>query len=135
MSPIVRRRSDTARAWAACSARNRSNAGRGSTSLAEEAIDAKIAEQEKFVGWWDGDEGVRPAGNQPIVAERGQLSVFAATLQTGISKQQVSRWRKNLAPARAARTTLRASCGTAPRPYYRTSFSIRSAVYSISAFQ
>ncbi len=62
--------------------------------ILEEAIDAKIEDQAEFVGWWD--EKVRAAGNRPIVADRATIDVAAASTQTGVTKEQVSRWRKHL---------------------------------------
>src|SRR5689334_2764272 len=62
--------------------------------LLEQAIDAKIQEQRQFVMWWGAS--VRSAGNPSISAERGKLAMRDTELQTGITNQQVSRWRKDL---------------------------------------
>ena len=65
--------------------------------LLEEAVDKKIEDQAEFVTWWDGDDGVQPNHRPVTVADRRQLSVPDAEQETGITKQQVSRWRKCLA--------------------------------------
>jgi hypothetical protein len=66
--------------------------------LLHEAVDIKIEDQREFVAWWDGDEGVRDKGGDRWldVQERGHqgLTVRTAFDQTGITKQQVSRWRE-----------------------------------------
>jgi hypothetical protein len=59
-----------------------------------QAVEAKLEDQREFVRWWD--ETVRRAGNQPINADQRFLSVDAAQQLTGITQQQVSKWRKRL---------------------------------------
>lgn len=61
--------------------------------LLEDAINSKIEDQAEFVEWWRA--AVRGAG-QGNVADRGQFSVDQASEATGITKQQVSRWRKSV---------------------------------------
>lgn len=65
--------------------------------LLEQAVDAKIDEQREFVRWWDRTFGGRhrPPGGA-VVAGRG-LQDGSLDSESGISKQQVSRWRKALA--------------------------------------
>jgi phage N-6-adenine-methyltransferase len=66
--------------------------------LVIEAIDAKIDDQREFVRWWDECIGVRHGagrGNKKN-AERGSFSAPNGSAQTGITQQQVSRWRKSL---------------------------------------
>ena len=64
------------------------------------AIEQKIQDQTEFVGWWD--ESIRSVGNPAkkgkdlIVTDQGQLTVNTAEDLTGISKKQVSKWRKRL---------------------------------------
>src|SRR5262245_47187835 len=61
----------------------------------QEAVEQKIDEQRDFVVWWD---VATPEAHRPkTVPVLGQLSADKATELTGISKQQVSRWRKKLA--------------------------------------
>ena len=60
--------------------------------LLENAIDAKIEDQEEFVRWWH--ENVRSAG-QGIVADRGQYSVEqAASVTAGLDdlKSRIRDW-------------------------------------------
>lgn len=59
--------------------------------LLEEAIDAKIADQEEFVRWWA--ENVQRQGGLWSVFS-GQWSIDSVERVTGITKQQVSLWRK-----------------------------------------
>lgn len=52
----------------------------------------------EFVKWWDESVGVRHGagrGNKKN-AEHGSFSAAQATEQTGITQQQVSKWRKRL---------------------------------------
>jgi hypothetical protein len=63
--------------------------------LLETAVDHKLEEQEEFVRWWG--KNVRRAGQpERIVAEPEQFSAEDAEAQTGITKQQVSKWAKRL---------------------------------------
>jgi hypothetical protein len=62
--------------------------------LLEHAVDAKIGEQQAFVGWWD--EHVRGKGGQPKVSDRETITCQDAEDRGGFSKLQVSRWRKSL---------------------------------------
>jgi hypothetical protein len=62
----------------------------------------RIVEQQAFVAWWDatvtpGSAEAGPGRGKKGVTERGHLLAKDATAQTGISKQQVSRWRGRLA--------------------------------------
>ena len=60
----------------------------------ETAVEKKMEDQTEFVRWWD--ENVRPAGQGRNVAEQRQYSVEEAESLTGITKQQVSKWRRRL---------------------------------------
>jgi hypothetical protein len=75
----------------------------------DRAIDELIAEQQAFVAWWDAVvtplEKNRKTGRQMGTS----LSADDATVQTGISKQQVSRWRDRLADEPEYREWLRES--------------------------
>jgi len=66
--------------------------------ILEEAIDAKIEDQAEFVAWWD--ENVRRSGgdnrSDTIVSDRDTMNVARAVTETGVTKLQVSRWRKHL---------------------------------------
>ena len=69
--------------------------------LLKDAVDAKIEDQVEYLGWWDAKVGVRlrPGGADggTLNAERrSTLSKDIAERDTGISQQQVSRWRKSL---------------------------------------
>lgn len=59
----------------------------------EEAVDGQIAEQAAFVAWW---ETTITPNRSPDRKRRSAFSVDAAESETGISQQQVSRWRKKL---------------------------------------
>ena len=66
--------------------------------MMEQAIDEKIADQEEFVRWWAENVSIAHGagrGNKNN-AERGSFSREQAEAQTGLSQQQVSRWRKRL---------------------------------------
>ena len=63
--------------------------------LLEDAVTQKIEDQEEFVRWW-GEKVRRAGGDQSIVADSGTMLVEQAESLTGISKRQISRWRKNL---------------------------------------
>lgn len=66
--------------------------------LLEEAVDAKIADQEEFVAWWNENVGVRLRAGTEMNADRSSsLSKDLAEKHTGVLQQQVSRWRKHLA--------------------------------------
>jgi hypothetical protein len=62
--------------------------------------DAKLDEQQEFVGWWAEHVVGRgnPAKKSPRLknAERGALNVEHAEELTGLTQQQVSKWRKRL---------------------------------------
>jgi hypothetical protein len=62
--------------------------------LLEHAVDAKIGEQQAFVGWWE--QCVRGVGQPEIVSDHDPISAQQAETQSGFSKLQVSRWRKSL---------------------------------------
>jgi phage N-6-adenine-methyltransferase len=64
--------------------------------LIEEAIDAKLGDQGDFVEWWGANLTPHHGGDRTKSAERGTWSVRDAEERTGISNQQVSRWRKAL---------------------------------------
>jgi phage N-6-adenine-methyltransferase len=65
----------------------------------ERAVDIKIAQQEEFVTIWGAK--VRSQGDvRKKSPPEGFLSVAALQRQTGISKQQASRWRAQTAPGR-----------------------------------
>lgn len=75
--------------------------------LLEQAVDQKIEEQAEFVKWWDDNIGVRHgAGRGKKSADRGTFSMDDAEELTGITNQQVSRWRKRLADIEAYRAKL-----------------------------
>jgi hypothetical protein len=59
------------------------------------AINEIVAEQHAVVGWWDGT--VASPGNFEL-SSKGDNSIPAkdATAQTGVTKQQASRWRTRL---------------------------------------
>jgi hypothetical protein len=58
----------------------------------EAAVDFIIEEQTDFIAWWDAN--VRRPGNQPNVQDHGHLSVAEIGADQGVSKQAISRWRK-----------------------------------------
>jgi ParB family chromosome partitioning protein len=61
--------------------------------LLERAVDEKIEQQREFVGWWDG--AITPnRTRKSVVAERPQLNCDRAEELTGITKEQVSKWRR-----------------------------------------
>ena len=64
--------------------------------LLEKAIDAKVEEQEEFVRWWR--ETVTPGhgGDRGKIPDRGSWSSEKAEELTGITPQQVSRWKEKL---------------------------------------
>lgn len=71
--------------------------------LLEQAVDQKIEEQAEFVQWWEG--AVRGPGK--VNSRRtGLFDSAAAEDATGITQQQVSRWRKALKDATAYRAKL-----------------------------
>lgn len=78
-----------------------------------DAVDAEIALQSEFVRWWEthvhrkgGERWVDPADPRDQ-----SLPMLAAEIGTGISNQQVSRWRKSIVDAAKYRDKLRlAAC-------------------------
>jgi hypothetical protein len=74
-------------------------------ALLSDTIEALIAEQAAFVAWWSANvtPGQNPgrAGNKSR-AKSGAIPMTDAEAQTGITKQQVSRWR--FAPSAKAPT-------------------------------
>jgi hypothetical protein len=63
--------------------------------LLEQAVEAKLEDQQEFVGWWK--VTVRPSHRpEKTVPDRGQLTADTAEDLTGITKQQVSRWGERL---------------------------------------
>jgi N6-adenosine-specific RNA methylase IME4 len=87
-------------------------------AMGSEAIEALIVMQAAFVGWWDAavtpgrDVKLLKGAVVPEMGQRQTLSVVDATAQTGISKQQVSRWRGRLRDPEAYRLTLRKALQT-----------------------
>ncbi len=70
--------------------------------LLQTAIKKKIEEQEEFVRWWAETVGKNHGGDRKSddAKSKTQIAVFDkadAEALTGISQQQVSRWRKRLA--------------------------------------
>jgi ParB family chromosome partitioning protein len=67
--------------------------------MLERAIKQKIEDQRQFVAWWRAKVTARQSpgrsGNKSS-ADRGTISVADAEKQTGISNQQVSKWRRRL---------------------------------------
>ena len=63
-------------------------------SLLDHAVDAKIAEINDFVAWWK--ENVRTGGNQPSNADPRLMKLEEVVQLTGVSQQQIVRWRKRL---------------------------------------
>ena len=59
----------------------------------ETAVEKKMEDQTEFVRWWD--ENIRPAGQGNNAVQR-YLSKDEAETQTGITQQQVSKWRRRL---------------------------------------
>lgn len=75
--------------------------------LLEQAVDQKIEEQAEFVRWWDDHVGVNHgAGRGKKNADQGSFSADRASELTGISQQQVSRWRKRLGDVPAYQSKL-----------------------------
>jgi hypothetical protein len=65
--------------------------------LLEQAVDQKIEDQREFVRWWRETVSVNHgAGRGKKNADPGSFSADVASEWTGISQQQVSRWRKRL---------------------------------------
>lgn len=66
--------------------------------LLQDAISRKVDEQEEFVRWWDEAVSKRHGLNRHSVenADPRSLDKGTAEADTGISQQQVSRWRKRL---------------------------------------
>ncbi len=64
--------------------------------LLEQAVHTKIEDQQNFIEWWDGNIRGKGGGyHDGNVAERGHYySVKQAETITGVTKQQVSRWRQ-----------------------------------------
>lgn len=66
--------------------------------LLEQAVEQKIEEQIEFVQWWRDHVGVRhAAGSKKNADLRSSFSTDQAEELTGITQQQVSKWRKRLA--------------------------------------
>jgi hypothetical protein len=66
--------------------------------LLERAVDAKIKEQQQFVGWWDGEgPGAHHGGDRSKFADAQTWSIERAEAETGIRYFQASRWRTHLA--------------------------------------
>ena len=65
----------------------------------DKAVDLKIDEIQDFVAFWDAAVSVRHGMNRHTVEvhDQGCLSVDDAENETGITKQQVSKWRKAMA--------------------------------------
>src|SRR5690606_8952114 len=61
------------------------------------AVDQKVEQIVEFVRWWDEGVGVRQHANSEDNADRrSPLSKSDAEQITGITQQQVSRWRKRI---------------------------------------
>jgi DNA N-6-adenine-methyltransferase (Dam) len=78
------------------------------------AVDAIIKEQKEFEAWWranvtPGKAEAGPGRGKKGVSERGHLLVADATKQTGVTKQQVSKWKRHLGDEASYRTDLRES--------------------------
>jgi len=71
--------------------------------LLDDAIQAKIEEQQEFVEWWQANVKRPGQGNN---ADRGYYSTEDATHRTGISQQLVSRWVNRLKNPEAYRDEL-----------------------------
>ena len=63
--------------------------------LLEQAVDAKIEEQEEFVRWWGGNVQTQGRKSRNPSSEIS-LSVTEAEKSTKISDGQVCRWRRHL---------------------------------------
>jgi hypothetical protein len=66
-------------------------------ALPSTSIDAKVEQQREFVGWWG--EKVTPNRTRksvPAVPGEQKLTEPLAQELTGITNQQVSKWRKRL---------------------------------------
>jgi hypothetical protein len=82
----------------------------------DRAIDEQIAEQRRFVGWWDGNV-VRPGGDRQTARAKallspgnnGRLPVKDVENQTAVAKELVSKWRRQLRDQAAYRKTLRSA--------------------------
>lgn len=73
----------------------------------EAAVDQKVEQIREFVRWWDEGVGVRQHANSEDNADRrSPLSKADAESLTGISQQQVSRWRKRIKDEAAYKATL-----------------------------
>ena len=67
--------------------------------LLEQAVDQKIQDQRKFVGWWQATvtPGQSPGrGGNKSSADRGTIPMRKAEQLSGITNQQVARWRQRL---------------------------------------
>lgn len=62
--------------------------------LLERAVDEKIEQQAEFVRWWGETVTVRHGGDTKNADRRSCLSKSDAEAITGITQQQVSKWRK-----------------------------------------
>ena len=83
----------------------------GDWTLVETAVAQKIEEQREFVRWWS--ERVRRKGERGNNPDLGYFVDEAESL-TGISQQQVSRWKKNLSKPEKYHEQL---CGPQYRKY------------------
>lgn len=71
----------------------------------ERAVDEKIEEQAEFVQWWSENVSANHGGNRKSRDLR-TCSLADAEAATGISNQQVSRWRKRLSDPKKYRELL-----------------------------
>jgi len=62
--------------------------------LLEDAVDAKMGEQQAFVAWWD--DHVRSPDNQPKISGREIIGRAEAEDRGGFSAVQMSQWRTSL---------------------------------------
>jgi hypothetical protein len=82
------------------------------TFAQREAAEELVQWQVDFVAWWNGNVGVResPGRRKSNADLRSILSVAKAESETGITQQQVSKWRINLKrPDYAAQVCIAAS--------------------------
>lgn len=73
----------------------------------EAAVDQKVEQIREFCDWWKEAVTVRLNANSKVSADRRTpLSMADAESMTGISNQQVSRWRKRIKDEAAYKATL-----------------------------
>jgi ParB family chromosome partitioning protein len=73
----------------------------------EQAVEQKLEEQQEFIGWWRENVGVRhAAGSKKNADRRSTFSTDQAEELTGITQQQVSKWKKRLTDRDKYRATI-----------------------------